>query len=204
MKQKTIKSVSQIIIILIILLCFMYPDETLIFSYSHLGKFIAILFIIFATCINVLYGTFLCALFILYYQSDMVEGMIMYESNVVIRPNTTSKVDTKNGELIPNKDNAFEILDFIVDPPNPDVDIEIEDTGLNDAFTYTEKDKFRNKYCVNGELNINLQPDLSLKTKHEFADAIFPGLEFKNENICNPCDPNCNFSFDPTRLYSKA
>ena len=203
MKQKTIKSISQIIIILIILLCFMYPDETLIFSYSHLGKFIAILFIIFATCINVLYGTFLCVLFILYYQSDMVEGMIMHESNELITPKTKSQVNTKNGKLIPNN-NGYEILDFIVDPPDPDVDIELEDTGLNDSFTYTETDKFRNKYCVNGEINIKLQPDLSLKTKHEFADAIFPGLEFKNENICNPCDPNCNFSFDPTQLYSKA
>jgi hypothetical protein len=182
----------------------MYPDEVLTFSYSHLGKFIAISFIIFATCMNVIYGTFLCVLFILYYQSDMVEGMIMYESNETIRPKTTSQVDTKNGELIPNKDNGYEILDFIVDQPDPDIDIEIEDTGLTDAFTYTETDKFRNKYCVNGEININLEPDLSLKTKHEFADAIFPGLEFKNENICNPCDPNCNFSFDPTRLYSKA
>jgi len=203
MKQKSIKSISQIIIILIILLCFMYPDETLTFSYSHLGKFIAILFIVFATCINVIYGTFLCALFILYYQSDMVEGMIMYESNALIRPKTNSQVDTKNGELVSNN-KGYEILDFIVDPPDPDFEIEIENTGLNDAFTYTETDKFRNKYCVNGEININLQPDLSLKTKHEFADAIFPGLEFKNENICNPCDPNCNFSFDPTRLYSKA
>jgi hypothetical protein len=181
----------------------MYPDETLIFSYSHLGKFIAILFIIFATCINVLYGTFLCVLFILYYQSDMVEGMIMHESNELITPKTKSQVNTKNGKLIPNN-NGYEILDFIVDPPDPDVDIELEDTGLNDSFTYTETDKFRNKYCVNGEINIKLQPDLSLKTKHEFADAIFPGLEFKNENICNPCDPNCNFSFDPTQLYSKA
>ena len=203
MKQKTIKSISQIIIILIILLCFMYPDETLTFSYSHLGKFIAILFIIFATCINVLYGTFLCVLFILYYQSDMVEGMIMYESNAIILPKPRSQVQTENGELIPNR-NGYEILDFLVDPPDTDIDIESEDTGLNDAFTYTETDKFRNKYCVNGEINIKLQPDLSLKTKHEFADAIFPGLEFKNENICNPCDPNCNFSFDPTRLYSKA
>lgn len=203
MKQNTIKSISQIIIILIILLCFMYPDEILTFSYSHLGKFIAILFIIFATCINVLYGTFLCVLFILYYQSDMVEGMIMYESNAIIRPKSTSQVDTKNGELVSNN-KGFEILDFIVNPPDPDIEIEFEETGLNDAFTYTETDKFRNKYCVNGEININLQSDLSLKTKHEFADAIFPGLEFKNENICNPCDPNCNFSFDPTLLYSKA
>ena len=203
MKQKTIKSISQIIIVSLILLCFMYPDEVLTFSYSHLGKFIAISFIIFATCMNVIYGTFLCVLFILYYQSDMVEGMIMYESNETIRPKTTSQVDTKNGELVSNN-NGYEILDFIVDQPDPDIDIEFEDTGLNDAFTYTETDKFRNKYCVNGEININLQPDLSLKTKHEFADAIFPGLEFKNENICNPCDPNCNFSFDPTRLYSKA
>jgi len=184
----------------------MYPDEVLTFSYSHLGKFIAILLIIFATCINVLYGTFLCALFVLYYQSDMVEGMILYESNETIRPKTKSQVDTKNGELVSNNNdnNGYEILDFIVDPPDPDLDIEFEDTGLNDSFSYTEKDKFRKQYCVNEELIIKLQPDLSLKTKHEFADAIFPGLEFKNETICNPCDPNCNFSFDPTRLYSKA
>jgi hypothetical protein len=181
----------------------MYPDEILTFSYSHLGKFIAVLFIVFATCINVIYGTFLCALFILYYQSDMVEGMIMYESNELIRPKTRSQVDTKNGELVSNN-KGYEILDFIIDPPDPDFEIEIENTGLNDSFSYTEKDKFRNKYCVNGEINITLHPDLSLKTKHEFADAIFPGLEFKNENICNPCDPNCNFSFEPTRLYSSA
>lgn len=202
MKQKSIKSVSQLIIVLIILLCFMYPDESLTFSYSYLGKFIAISLIIFATCVNVLYGMFLCTLFILYYQTDMVEGMIRYESNIAISPKSRSQVQTEDGELVSN-DKNFEILDFIVDPPDPDVDIEYESTGLDDSFSYTEKDKFIKQHCVNGELNINVNTDLSLKTKHEFADAIFPGLEFKNENICNPCDPNCNFSFDENRLYSK-
>jgi hypothetical protein len=188
-------------------LVFIYPDETLIFSYSHLGKFIAILFVIFTTAINVVYGAFLCALFILYYQSDMVEGMESYGSNVLLPVKTESNIATQNGEIVEknqknNNKKSYEFIDFIPDPPDPDFVIDLENTGLGEPFSYTARDAFRKKYCSNGELNGEIHNEIYSKVKHEFADAIFPGLEFKYENRCNPCDTNCDFKFDEQLEYS--
>lgn len=208
MENKTIRGVSQVIIIILLGICFIYPDETLIFSYSHLGKFIAILFVIFTTCVNVVYGSFLCTLLILYYQSDMVEGMSSYESNVLLPVKTDSRISTQNGEFIEKKkennitdsnNTGYEFIDFLPDSPDPDFVIDAENTGLGDNFSYTARDAFRKKYCVNGELS----SEISSKVKHEFADAIFPGLEFKYENRCNPCDTNCDFKFNDQLEYSR-
>jgi len=200
MKQKTIKSVSQIAIIVLILIFFMYPDELLEFSYSHLGKFIALLFIIFTTCVNVLYGTFLCALFILYYQSDMVEGMIHYDFPNGLSANKNPRVQSINGELV--EKSGYDVLDFIIDPPDPDFMIDIENTGLSEDFAYTEKDNFRKKNCYNGQLVGEIHKGIFSDIKNEFADAIFPGLLFKHEVACNPCDNNCEFSLTNSSNYS--
>jgi hypothetical protein len=178
----------------------MYPDELLTFSYSYLGKFIAIFFIIFATIVNVVYGTFLCAILILYYQSDMVEGMILYNGQPSIVKKPESNIISNKGEITEMK--GFEVLDFIIDPPDPDLDIELENTGIDDNFSYTQKDLFRKKNCINGELTGNSQNGFPSNIKHEFADAVFPGLLFKYENRCNPCDVNCNFSIDEKQQYS--
>lgn len=207
MEKKMIQGLSQIITIILIGLAFIYPDEVLMFSYSYLGKFIALLFVIFSTCINVVYGAFLCALLILYYQSDMVEGMVLYESNFTLPVKSESNIATQNGEFIENKKKDdkkkdYEILDFIVDPPDPDFAIDVENTGLGEDFSYTARDSFRKKHCLNGELKGEIHNKISGKVKHEFADAIFPGLEFKYENRCNPCDTKCDFKFNEQLEYS--
>jgi hypothetical protein len=135
----------------------------------------------------------------------MVEGMASYETNVLLPVKSDSNIATQNGEFIEKKkekntnDTSFEILDFIIDSPDPDFVIDIENTGLGEQFSYTARDAFRKKYCVNGELS----SEISSKVKHEFADAIFPGLEFKYENRCNPCDTNCDFKFNDQLEYSR-
>jgi hypothetical protein len=128
----------------------------------------------------------------------MVEGMILYNSPVTIQAKPESQVATKNGELIetPQKTNNGEILDFIIDPPDPEIDIEFENTGLDEYFSYTEKDKFRKQHCVDGKLKAEIHQSVFSDVKHEFADAVFPGLTFELENRCNPCNPNCSFSFE--------
>lgn len=199
MKRKIIQSVSQVTLIVLLVLCFLYPDEVLTFSYSYLGKFIAIIFVVLVTCVNVVYGAFLCALLILYYQSDMVEGMVLYESTTMVPIRAESQVTTQNGEVVENKNknnkkkkNESEILDFVLDPPDPDFVIDIENTGLGEHFSYTAKDNFRKKYCSSGHLRGDINERIF---RHEFTDAILPGFEFRFENRCNPCDPNCDFSF---------
>lgn len=199
MEKKTIKGMSQIIVIILLGICFLYPDEVLIFSYSYLGKLVALLFVMIATCNNVVYGVFLCTLLILYYQSDMVEGMMLYESTTMVPIREESQVTTQNGEVVEKdnksykKKNEYDIFDFIVDPPDPDFVIDIENTGLEEHFSYTGRDDFRKKYCSSGHLRGDINERIF---RHEFTDAIFPRFEFRFENRCNPCDPNCDFSFD--------
>jgi hypothetical protein len=194
-----LKKISVVTIVIIVLAIFIYPDELLTFSYSHLGKLMAILIVILNTCINVIYGTFACALILLYYQSDMIEGMMSYDFTSTITPKPESQVTTKNGEIVSSKkkeepNRGYEILDIIEEAPDPDFSIPLEDTGLSEDFTYTDKDKFQKKNCKNGQLYEERENEVFFPVKTEFADAIFPNLQFKNENRCNPCDKNCDFA----------
>lgn len=54
---------------------FVYSDSVIWFSTTYLGKLIAIAIIVFYTSIHWIYGLFICILIILYYQSDIIEGM---------------------------------------------------------------------------------------------------------------------------------
>ena len=78
-----------------------YQSRVARFAHSVLGKFIAIGLILAYSSIHVLYGIFVCALVILYYQSDYVEGF-----DPAIHPVTDDaksafrSANCKNGQLM--------------------------------------------------------------------------------------------------------
>jgi len=200
---------AEMIPIVLFFLFFIYPDDMLRFSYSYLGRFLSVALIIFYTSIHIIYGAFICAVIILYYQSDVVEGMMFFEnpefnaSSYYSVEKPCNKVLTVNGEIMEepkkqiNNHNSLEIYDFIIDPPD-DIVIDIENTGLSEDFSYTGRDIFRKKNCKNGQLYHLSQP-----IKSEFADIIFPELKFNNDATCNPCDPMCNYSIIDNRLETE-
>jgi len=86
--------------IIIVSLLVMYQKPIAMFSHSVLGKLIAITLIVFYTKVDVLYGFFVCALVIFYYQTDYVEGF----DNSIPKPEdiktTFKKQNCQNGSLI--------------------------------------------------------------------------------------------------------
>jgi hypothetical protein len=74
--MKTVEIVAQFIPILILFLLLKYSNDFVKFSFTILGKLVAIFIIIFYAQIDITIGVCVCGLVILYYQSDYVENML--------------------------------------------------------------------------------------------------------------------------------
>jgi hypothetical protein len=57
---------------------------------------------------------------------------------------------------------------------------------------------FHEQHCNNGKLMYKEFP-----VKKEMAQHMFPEIEFKNDNICNLCDPNCEFAVNKINAEQK-
>jgi hypothetical protein len=82
--------ITQFIPILLIFIFVSYPKEVAIFSQTVLGKMVFISIILFYTYIDVVWGLFICVIFILYSQSAFVENML----NMGDRANYTNMYTT--------------------------------------------------------------------------------------------------------------
>jgi len=111
MKQFSI--VLNMIPILLISLVVLYQPQAARFSHTIVGKAFAIALIAGYTYIDVLYGIACCALVILYYQSDYVEGFSDYRTTFVAQNCAKGKLVSKG---IPVKtemaDHVFPELEF--------------------------------------------------------------------------------------------
>ena len=72
--MKTI--ISQFIPIIILMLLISFSNEFVNFSFSILGKFIALSIIMYYTYLDKYLGLIVCLIIIIYYQSDVVENML--------------------------------------------------------------------------------------------------------------------------------
>ena len=93
--MKNILLFAEILPLLIFYLFFADPDSIIWFSLTYLGKLTAILIILFYADLHWIYGLFVCVCIILYYQSDLVEGMQIRESMLSNNsmPNNREKVE---------------------------------------------------------------------------------------------------------------
>jgi len=66
--------------IILVSILFLYKEDTIEFSHTILGRFVAVSIILFYISCNILYGLLACLLVILYYQFDFVE----FRSNLKI------------------------------------------------------------------------------------------------------------------------
>jgi hypothetical protein len=79
-KMKNVLLFAEILPLFIFYLFFADPDSMIWFSLTYLGKLVAVLIILFYTDLHWIYGFFICVCIILYYQSDLIEGMQIRES----------------------------------------------------------------------------------------------------------------------------
>ena len=74
--MKNTNIIIQFIPIVIIFTLLKFSKDFVDFSFTILGKLLAILTIIFYSCFDIIVGLCVCGLVILYYQSDYVENML--------------------------------------------------------------------------------------------------------------------------------
>jgi hypothetical protein len=74
--MKNTEIIIQFIPIIIIFTLLKFSKDFVNFSFTILGKLLAILIIVFYSAIDIMVGLCVCGLVILYYQSDYVENML--------------------------------------------------------------------------------------------------------------------------------
>ena len=184
--------------IIIIFLLVSYSDEMAQWSHTILGKLFAVVLIIFYTRVDVLFGLIVCALVILYYQTDYVEGFISQEelegfsSSSIILPESEDDLANENSNRPENQsdtpvDVSLEILGNAY--PNRPVESVLYDPQV---------DRFRQKNCAKGHLVHKGQI-----VKPEMAEHVFPEIEQKNFHKCNICDFACDFKFIDRKLTAQ-
>ena len=85
--------------VILISIMVIYKSQTAHFAHSILGKLMASLLIVFYSVNDIIYGVFVCALVILYYQTDYVEGF----SQPIVASSAKStfiQENCKNGVLV--------------------------------------------------------------------------------------------------------
>jgi hypothetical protein len=195
--MKNTEIIIQFIPIIIIFTLLKFSKDFVNFSFTILGKLIAILIIIFYSAIDIMVGLCVCGLVILYYQSDYVENML-------------------------NISDMIEIDD--ISPNIPDLEIDYDDVGIPDdgiylfptaTSNYINKrqikgkqpckskcnkcegmtdyksdliNKFKKENCVGGELKYK-----DMTVKNDMAELVFSELAFDNKP-CNACNNTCKYS----------
>lgn len=167
-----------IIVILVFAFSYLCYKKTLsFFMNSFLGKTIVIAVIFGITWINAIYGLFLLALILLYYDSSkwLMEGFFEFAP-----PSCSCSNSNSNSKNKPSDKNTIN--------PNPVFEQILEqDVILKDRL----KSDFQKKHCSIGKQLMYK----NLPVKKEMASFIFPEIKYDdNTNLCNVCDSNCGFT----------
>jgi hypothetical protein len=178
----------QFIPIILLFVLITYFTDTALFSRTIIGKLIAICIIIFYASIDKLYGLLVCALIILYYQSDFVENMLNYGGDWTTFDSSTN-IDHDDGIYIGG------IFTQTLEPFMP-----IEKAYQDDLSNSTNpliNDEFRSNHCTNGKLM-----DKGVPVRLDMTQHVFPEVTFKDKP-CNTCSKTCGFSITEDRLLKE-
>ena len=182
--------------IIIIFLLVSYSNQMAQWSHTILGKFFAVVLIIFYTRLDVISGLVVCALVIFYYQTDYVEGFI-----------PRSEVEGFSSIILP--ESAHDIVNESDSPPENQLEtpVDVSMDLLADAYPNTptesvlynpEVDRFRQKNCSKGHLVHKGQ-----FVKPEISEHVFPEIEQKDFHKCNICDYSCDFKFIDRKIKAQ-
>lgn len=215
-------TIAQFIPIIITWLLLSYSKDFVQFSYSSLGKLIAIALILFYTYLDKYLGGVICLMIIIYYQSDYVENMLNTDDimnklieNAKNQGTKTKKDKSKKFNGSPNRgtlnqqtdNNKFEDTNKVKQTKGAK-----RNTNLNEAMSdlssvygsntniqegMTVIDQFRNEHCKGTTL---MHKDM--KVKPDMVEHIYPNIQFNNGK-CNICDRTCDFSIIENRLRTE-
>jgi hypothetical protein len=203
-----------------------YTKDTILFSNTPVGKFIAICIITYYTNTNMMYGVFVCMLILVYYQTDLVEEILYREHAEFIE----SRLTEMNAEIqyyfgehhwarVAEETTIAKNVAGVSNPNQDRAESHYEGFTSNTPDIYSYKsptysgripdkpDKkeelmamFRKEHCVNGVLNHK-----GAEIHTEMAEHVFREFKPDNEwNRCNPCDSTCSFSIIEERIQTES
>jgi hypothetical protein len=192
--MKNTEIIIQFIPIIIIFTLLKFSKDFVKFSFTILGKLIAILIIIFYSAIDIMVGLCVCGLVILYYQSDYVENMLnisdVLEIDDVI---DIPSLENDNGipddgmYLVPMATNTDNKKTRQIKGKQPCKSKCNKCEGMTD-YKPDLIDQFKKENCVGGELKYK-----DMTVKNDMAEHVFSELAFNNKP-CNACDNTCKYS----------
>lgn len=195
------------IVVIFALVC--YPVEMAYLSQTSLGKFFCVTLILFYGVEDPIYGAFVCAMVILYYQVGYLdhvlsinrnqllqESMALMNSNLVndIQSSAVTPQILSNLESYTTRDASV----FMYEPCEP--------TLTKDEVVLLDKDpkaelkaEFRKLNCRKGKLSVN--NELAEHVAFPLSGNRISAIKFNDDFAkCNPCDPYCGFSIVEEKL----
>ena len=212
--------IAQFIPIIVVYLLLSYTKTSIIISKTILGRFLAVLAIIYYTYLNKYLGLFVCALVITYYQTDYIEGFefiddpiletSLHEIPMDIPPFvgiSQTHIDLENNPVTKSVTNLVKNK-VKIDKANADTTKVSRKSKTKEGFSFYNEEKesfneelegqFRKQYCNHGQLrykNCKVRPDM---TEH-----IFPEVSIASEKTCNVCNKGCDFSIIESKLRTE-
>lgn len=209
-----------------------YTRETILFSNSIVGKFIAICIIAFYTNTNVLYGVFVCMLILVYYQTDFVEEILhmeqsalmesrLNEMNAEIQEHWGNNVGQSQWALSTDETTIAKNVTVLPKPKRETNDTLYEGFRPNtpDIYVYKSSEqsswegRLPDKPDKKAELMAMFRKEhcvngvlqhKGMEIRPEMTEHVF--REFKPDNEwsrCNPCDSTCSFSIIEERIQNE-
>lgn len=179
------KCICDFSLILIVYSFLAFPQIMGQFSHSILGRIFAVIFIVYFTYQDFIYGILFCILVIYYYQVDP-----MYYLNTKHLEGFEYEYQLDTGKTD----------DFYKKIPNTTTYQPYEPNAFEYARNSAEA-KFIKENCPNGDLKKQTQIG-SLAVNPEMAEHAFPNIQFSGQP-CNPCSKQCSFSIINNRLKTE-
>jgi hypothetical protein len=172
-----------------------YSPQVARISHTVLGKVVAIGLILLYSFFDIVSGILVCALVILYYQTDYVESFAGHED---IKEEQTEGLTIIKDEVLIVGEISTPIKNTQVEG-HEEVLSSTPGEALEDAYPLKPKiiidittDKkisdFRKKHCSKGHLTHKEQV-----INPEMAEHVFPEIKQGDFHKCNVCDPSCRF-----------
>ena len=179
--EKTTNHFYFLLTILLLVTFASFQPEIDTFSNSFIGRFLAILIIIYSIRIHSIFGLLMCVVVIYYYYRTDIESIkypwLNYRGSNIDEGFSDSSMQPEVFEYTPNDPKEYDFREY-------------EMTN--------EMNKFVQNHC---DENGRLMND-GIAVNPEMASHIFPELKFDYSH-CDPCNSRCKFSVMDQRLNAE-
>ena len=152
---------------------------------SLLGKLIALVIVIYLTNLNLCVGI-LAAILVMVSYDKLVEGMENKDDvsklDIEIKK-SNDQHNAKKEKIQELKEKQIEKAEVIKNN-NDNNSVLASEPSVNDAIAI-----FKLDHCLNGKVVKSNMEEIKLSDMKSY----FPQITFNENDVCNPCDPKCNF-----------